>query len=405
MLQSLKSALERTEPPVAATHTGKIPVVEYLRGLASLAVAWLHVTYVYGLDGASWVSACGSLGWLGVDVFFVISGFIVPYSIARAYPCYRIADFPHFCLKRLARLEPPYIVSLALALVVVYASPLAPGFQGQPFDLTFGQVAAHFFYLIPFTHFAWLQGVYWTLVYEFVFYLLIGVAFPLVCTRGSRLAWIAVVTAFVSLTSCGFLPARALLFVIGMSVFRRIVLADLLALTSLTMAECAAVIACSEMIAGQGGPLSACAGIASAAAMLFGINFRFKGTCGGKLGACLAGLATISYSLYLTHDLIGRRIVRLGKRFIEFEWQQFELSLLALFVSLAFGVVFWSLIERPAINFAEKLKDLTWFRTILSWLIDCPQDDASGRTRWSNSKIDTRMDSHVYSRAKRVSWG
>ncbi len=56
----------------------KIHVVEYLRGVAALGVAWFHMTNTYG---PGFVASFGSLGWLGVDVFFVISGFVIPYSL------------------------------------------------------------------------------------------------------------------------------------------------------------------------------------------------------------------------------------------------------------------------------------------------------------------------------------
>lgn len=45
----------------------RIPTVENLRGLASLAVAWFHMTN--GFNG-SWVAWLGSGGWLGLGLKF-----------------------------------------------------------------------------------------------------------------------------------------------------------------------------------------------------------------------------------------------------------------------------------------------------------------------------------------------
>jgi peptidoglycan/LPS O-acetylase OafA/YrhL len=45
-------------------------------------------------------------------MFFVLSGFIIPYSMARA--SYTVADFPRFVLKRVTRIDPPYLVAIAL---------------------------------------------------------------------------------------------------------------------------------------------------------------------------------------------------------------------------------------------------------------------------------------------------
>jgi hypothetical protein len=52
--------------------------VEGLRGIASLSVAWFHLTntYQWGI-----VRASGSWCWLGVEAFFVIFGFVIPYAL------------------------------------------------------------------------------------------------------------------------------------------------------------------------------------------------------------------------------------------------------------------------------------------------------------------------------------
>src|SRR5262249_41982624 len=135
-----------------------------------------------------WTSYC----WLGVEVFFVISGFIVPYSMARAG--YRLTLWPQFMMKRLIRLEPPYLVSIALVMVLGYASTMAPDFRGLPFDWQWPQLLAHIGYINAFVGWPWLNGVYWSLAIEFQFYMLIGLALPalLACSRATRLVVLAI---------------------------------------------------------------------------------------------------------------------------------------------------------------------------------------------------------------------
>src|ERR1700750_1066981 len=76
----------------------RIHVLDTLRGVASLAVCWFHLTsFKYNTpDGTAYplLKGTGRYGWLGVEVFFVISGFVLPYSLHRAG--YRLRDYPIF---------------------------------------------------------------------------------------------------------------------------------------------------------------------------------------------------------------------------------------------------------------------------------------------------------------------
>jgi peptidoglycan/LPS O-acetylase OafA/YrhL len=98
--------------------------IDALRGAAALSVAWFHLTNTFA--GAS--REAGAAGWLGVDCFFVISGFVIPLSLHRAG--HGLAQFPAFMAKRLIRIEPPYLASLALVVALQVASSHAPGFAG-----------------------------------------------------------------------------------------------------------------------------------------------------------------------------------------------------------------------------------------------------------------------------------
>ena len=72
--------------------------IQAMRGLAALAVVWYHFSRGMTSDI---VVASGALGYLGVEVFFVISGFVIPYSFSQSY---RTKDFGRFMLKRMLRL-------------------------------------------------------------------------------------------------------------------------------------------------------------------------------------------------------------------------------------------------------------------------------------------------------------
>src|SRR3979411_852651 len=72
----------------------QIFTVEALRGLAARSVTRFHIANGYLLR---LVRYSGFYGWLGVEMFFVISGFIIPYSLHRSQ--YKLAHFPRFFLR------------------------------------------------------------------------------------------------------------------------------------------------------------------------------------------------------------------------------------------------------------------------------------------------------------------
>lgn len=327
------------------TGPDRILVLDQLRGLAALSVAWFHMTN--GYDG--WVQHTGSLGWLGVEAFFVLSGFVIPYSLSRLKPAYSLQAFPVFVLRRIVRLEPPYIASVALVVVLAYASALAPGFQGAPFSFDPLQVAAHLFYVIPLTELEWLQPVYWTLAYEFAFYLFIGIAFPFVGRTHqvwrARLAALAVL----ALAAFGVVSPLICLFVMGFAVYRRLSQQEGLAWT------CFLLLACTLPMIFRNAWEGSIVGCATALIILFHERLPAPE---GRLGAALTGLGAISYSLYLLHVPIGGRIVNLGGRFVSGDLSELVLSLAALALSVLAAVVFWKLVENPAAAAARKMRGI-----------------------------------------------
>src|SRR5262249_3679869 len=88
------------------TERGYRPDVDGLRGVAILAVIAFH-----GFPG--WVGG----GFIGVDVFFVISGFLITNIIAAALEGRRFS-FAHFYARRMRRLFPALILVLAASWVI-----------------------------------------------------------------------------------------------------------------------------------------------------------------------------------------------------------------------------------------------------------------------------------------------
>src|SRR5581483_1818394 len=159
----------------------RLQAVEYLRGMAAFAVMWFHFTYSLP-EGA--LRTSGLYGYLGVEAFFVISGFIIPYAMDRRD--YRLGrDSLSFIARRIVRLEPPYLMSVLLILIVPYFAGLTPWFGGTITQHDLYRAALHFLYLVPWAGENWYSAVYWSLAIEFQYYFLIFAAAPLLLYRNN----------------------------------------------------------------------------------------------------------------------------------------------------------------------------------------------------------------------------
>lgn len=99
----------------------RISVVEAMRTLASISVALFHFCNQLSSAGAQLIA---QYGWLGVDLFFVISGFVITLSLHGKG--YSLRNFPAFLIRRLVRLEPAYLVSVAAIIILWRLSSMVP---------------------------------------------------------------------------------------------------------------------------------------------------------------------------------------------------------------------------------------------------------------------------------------
>jgi peptidoglycan/LPS O-acetylase OafA/YrhL len=104
--------------------SGRIPALEAARGVAALMVVAVHVQSFHAMDGvpqAGWL-AFTTRGFLGVQVFFVLSGLVLYLPYARGKPL----EPGRYAIARLARIVPALWVAMACAwLLTGIWSPLA----------------------------------------------------------------------------------------------------------------------------------------------------------------------------------------------------------------------------------------------------------------------------------------
>jgi peptidoglycan/LPS O-acetylase OafA/YrhL len=317
----------------------RLQSIEAMRGVAAMAVVLFHCTWQMHTP---WIQSIGAYGWLGVEVFFVISGFVIPYSMREAG--YSINHFPRFMARRIIRLEPPYLVSILLMLLLAGISARMPGFRGQPPNYSLGQIGSHIFYLVPIFDQDWLSPVYWTLAYEFAFYVIVGLTYSMLISR--NVAWtvlFALAILSVKFAITGEWDYRIVTFAVGVLAMR------LMCAIDRTPTWGVWSLICVSAIAAIGGVAPAIAVTLADLALVF-IGHR-------KLGRLATVIGTISYSLYLTHVPIAGRIINFGQRFSD--TPLFELGLVALAVAatIMFAVVFWWLIEYPSIRISRSFSD------------------------------------------------
>ena len=340
-------------PPASAP---RILVLDPLRGLAAASVTWFHFTngrwLAEGKGIGPWLGASGAKGWLGVEVFFVISGFVLPYAMWRGR--YRLRSYGRFLVKRLLRLEPPYLITLALTIGLLLASSFVPGFRGEEFTVRWPQLLLHFGYLNAFTEYPWYNPVFWTLAIEFQFYLLIALTFPLVVHDhlGVRVAAPLTMATLVFLPTPPSLVFHFLpLFALGIATVQRsmgLIPKRLYALM-FTVLTATAIVGIGWWEAGVG---------VATALVITTVGSATPESFAGRIFQWrpLVWLGAVSYSLYLLHVPVGGRVINLGQRFTDGTLGQIAVLAAAIAVTLIATVILYRFVERPAQRWSSRLR-------------------------------------------------
>ncbi|MEO8614627.1 MAG: acyltransferase [Luteolibacter sp.] len=333
-LTNMKSA------PLITPHASRLEILDALRGIAAIAVAVFHFTNAMR---PNFFQEASYFGQLGVDVFFVISGFIIPYSLARSRYCIR-KDYGRYLLKRAARLHPPFLASVLLAILLWHLSAFMPGFRGQAPTYDALQVGLHALLANGILGKAWLQPVYWTLAIEFQFYLVAGLVTPL-CTAASRSMGFTIST----LLLLSLLPVPKVwiipylpLFVMGMLAFihdrggisSRILLVGIIVSAALGIWS----LSWQQMLAGS----------------LTSLAIAYVRV---PMPKPLLFFGSISYSLYLVHVLLGGRIINFAGRYnLGPMPAQIAASAVALVVSMIGAYIWFRIFELPAQRWSSAIR-------------------------------------------------
>lgn len=150
----------------------RIPALDGLRLVAALAVALYHYTSFWSVDGTHnpthylpYASRVTIYGFLGVELFFMISGFVIGMSSWGK----RLGDY---AVSRLSRLYPAYWACIAITLALTTLLPIKGGWIPVYDTFTWTDIGINLTMLQhPLGHPS-VDNVYWTLWTELRFYLL-----------------------------------------------------------------------------------------------------------------------------------------------------------------------------------------------------------------------------------------
>ena len=172
-------------------EVGDIPVLDGLRGLA---VIWVVAFHFVGLrEGDKWVGALHAVpaldalvrnGYLGVDLFFLLSGFLLALPwIAHANEGLPPPSTAAFYVRRARRILPAYYVQLACLYLVALPLVLGLAYWRKDLYVYLWNGVAHGLFLqgtSPLTSGSMgVNGALWTLPIEVQFYVLLPLAMPL----------------------------------------------------------------------------------------------------------------------------------------------------------------------------------------------------------------------------------
>jgi peptidoglycan/LPS O-acetylase OafA/YrhL len=313
----------------------RIKHIDALRGLAALLVTIFHITGSSGLTKQT--ASYFSFGWVGVDIFFVISGFILPYSMMKTH--YKIKAFGIFILKRVIRVYPAYIISIGIGVVMA----IITGRYLYPKE----SIILHILLLNNLFPYPSVSPVFWTLTIEFQFYLLVGLLFYYFSK--SNISSLILITALVAcslyVNNASYILRWFPFFALGILIFNKRMTNMPPILFWIFSAAIWFVIAKVHGLPQL---------IASIFALLFILYAKAeKQTLFNRI---ILWLGTISYSLYLVHWEIGRAAVNVSRRILFIHNIEIVKVLIGIGFSILSAWLLYMYIEKPSIRYSKHIK-------------------------------------------------
>jgi peptidoglycan/LPS O-acetylase OafA/YrhL len=371
----------------------RIPELDGLRGIAILLVVIWHYAVIqikaepYSI--AHYFQRALGLSWSGVDLFFVLSGFLIGGILIdnRETSNY----FKVFFIHRVCRIFPLYFLCLSMFFVLTYALPDLV--RTSPFDWLFGKPLPLWSYLTFTQNFTmvhersfgagWL-GVTWSLAVEEQFYLVLPLMIYIVPTR--KLPWVLLFFVLLapvlrtiifynhprpSFPTFMLMPCRADSLLIGVLCayitrqanlirFVKEHLALLYILCVILLLGVAALTVADQNVGSwamttYGYSIFACL---YACVLLIAITEKRGIVSGITRFKALRSLGIIAFGVYLWHQVISGIIHALFLRQAPqmHNWLEGSISIIAILLTLIVAQVSWSFVEKPFVSMGHSIR-------------------------------------------------
>jgi peptidoglycan/LPS O-acetylase OafA/YrhL len=364
-------------------RSDRLPGLDLVRAVAIGWVMLYHASILWHVPGDSGIVR---FGWMGVDLFFVLSGYLIAGQLLRPWARGTTPHYSQFMARRLLRTVPAYLLVLMLYLLV---PTLRDGIEMQPLwqFLTFTQNLA----LDPTPRKVFSHA--WSLCVEEQFYLVFPLIVILLATRPNTIRIVGAIAAVllfgifirgylwlhdVAVMQDGSLIVSGSRFmsliyyptwsrldgllagvVVAMvQTFRPRWWQRLTANANLTLlCGVVGIVSSTVFFGGQiaglvptlfGYPLVACS-----AALIVAAASDARSIIGRRALPGAGALATAAYSLYLTHKMVFHAVQEAGRRW-PIGLQPFELAC-GLLIALVAGTCLYWLVERPFLKLRNRL--------------------------------------------------
>jgi peptidoglycan/LPS O-acetylase OafA/YrhL len=325
--------------------------LDVIRGIAALAVVIQH-----GYEKYPWfyekTETVFNFGRAAVVAFFLVSGFVMPFSLERS------GSLKKFWVGRLLRLYPLYWLTL-VAAIFIYASGMTP----PPARFGVNAALANVTMLEGFLGFPDAIGSFWTLELELAFYVLLSGLFLMGMNRRSLLwAWVTVVSmALLGIAlplafhrSTPLAPVEMIAAAMFGTVAYRLTTGEIGLRPALAVFGAGAGVLGPSLYIHYGlfhrsdvGSFSGCCALISTAAG-YAFFFLLLAMRHLRYPPALLWLGRVSYSVYLLHPLVAAVLVWLVV-------PPAALVPLVIAATLGLSELTYRWVESPAMNYGKKL--------------------------------------------------